>query len=244
MPIIFDEKEHAKKVIRYGTQTNRNKYFELQLVANYLRESGYGDKEIEEELHKIAKKSFNDYNKVRMYKIIDDKVKKSKKLKLKIASPVRITKSEINIILSEESIKCQKLMFIYLVLAKYYMNNNKSEKYYVGCKDNDIFNLCDMYVRKQEKLDLMHYLTKKGYITPTLSMSSIINYVDEDSEDVMEVIPDNDMIYYFEKEYLDGIFINCEKCGKLVKKTNNRIKYCKECAKEENRQKCLENVKK
>ena len=47
------------------------------------------------------------------------------------------------------------------------------------------------------------------------------------------------MIYYFEKEYLDGIFINCEVCGRLVKKTNNRVKYCKECAKKINKTNAL-----
>ena len=120
-------------------------------------------------------------------------------------------------------------MFIYLVLAKYYMSNNHTDKYYVGCKDNDIFNLCDMYTRKQDKLDFMHYLTKKGYITPTLSMSSVVNYVNEDSEVVITLIPNIDMVYYYE-QYLGGIFINCKACNCLVKKTNNRIKYCKSCA--------------
>lgn len=231
MPIIFNEREHAKIVIEKGFQTSRNKSFELQLVANYLREQGYSDKEIEEELHRISKRNFTDYNKVQMYDFIDNKVKKSKKGKLKENFPVYITRAEMNTILSESNIKYQKLLFVYLVLAKFYMSNNKADKYYVGCEDNDIFKLCDMYTRKQEKLDMMHYLTVKGYIKPTLSMSSIVNYINEDSEVVMEVIPNEDMIYRFEKEYLGGIFINCEICGRLVKKTNNRIKYCKKCSK-------------
>ena len=231
MPIIFNEREHAKTVIEYGFQTNRNKRFELQLVANYLKEQGYPDEEIENELHRIAKKNLKDYNKVKMYDFIDNKVKKSKKGKLKENFPVYITKKEMDTILSESNIKYQKLLFVYLVLAKFYMSNNKSDKYYVGCEDNDIFKLCDMYTRKKEKLDMMHYLTIKGYIKPTLSMSSVVNYVCEESDVVMEVIPNDDMIYRFEKEYLGGIFVNCDICGKLVKKTNNRVKYCKKCSK-------------
>lgn len=231
MPIIFNEREHAKIVIENGFQTSRNKSFELQLVANYLREQGYPDKEIEEELHRISKRNFTDYNKVQMYEFIDNKVKKSKKGKLKENFPIYITKAEMETILSEDNVKYQKLLFIYLVLAKFYMSNNKADKYYVGCEDNDIFKLCDMYTRKQERLDMMHYLTVHGYIKPTLSMSSVVNYVNEDSEVAMEVIPSEDMIYRFEKEYLGGIFIDCEICGRLVKKTNNRIKYCKKCSK-------------
>ena len=230
MPIIFDEYKHVNKMLENGFLTNNNK-FELQLLANFLREYNYSDNEIENTLHRFCKKYSNNYNRVKFYKLIDDKVKRSKKLKLKRSSLVKIYKNEIDIILNEENPKCQKLMFVYLVLAKYYMSNNNTDKYYVGCKDNDIFNLCDMYVKKQDKLDLMHYLTKQGYITPTLSMSSIVNYVNETGIVSISLIPDIDMVYYFE-EYLGGLFIRCENCGRLAKKTNNRMKYCHSCAKE------------
>lgn len=66
-------------------------------------------------------------------------------------------------------------------------------------------------------------------------MSSIINYVNEDSPIEITLTPDTDMVYYFEK-YVGGIFINCSNCGRLVKKTNNRIKYCKSCAIEINKE--------
>ena len=230
MPIIFDEYEHVKKMLVSGFQTSNNNKFELQLLATYLRNEGLSDKQIELELHNFSKKYLNNYNKVKYYKIIDEKVKKSKKFILKRAYPVNVTQNELNTILKEDNYKCQKLMFVYLILAKYYMSNNHTSKYYVSCKDNDIFKLCDMYVRKQDKMDLMHYLTKRGYITPTLNMSSIVNYIDDNDDIVMSLKPDYDMVYYFER-YLGGIFINCEICGKLVKKTNNRIKYCKDCAK-------------
>lgn len=229
MPIIFDEEEHAKEVLKRGTKTARNKTFELQIVANYLRDQGCDDKEIEKRLHKVAEKSFDDYNEVRFYKMIDKCVKKSKSGKLKIATPIKITQAEIDTILAEDNIKCEKLMFVYLVLAKYYMSNNKTEKYYVGCSDVDIFKLCDMYTTRKEKDKLLHYLTVKGYITPTLSMSSIVNYVNEESEVVFEFVPNETMVYYFEQKYLGGKFVKCVICGKLDKKMNNKQKYCKSC---------------
>lgn len=198
-------------------------------MATYIRELGYEEKGIEEYLHNFCKIYLQNYNRVKCYKLIDDKVKKSKKHKLKKSSLINITQAELDIILGEENIKCQKLMFVYLVLAKYYMSNNHADKYYVGAKDSDIFSLCDMYVKKQDKISLMHYLTKNGYITPNLNMSSVVNYVNEDSEIVMSFYPDTDMVYYFER-YIGGLFIECPICGKLAKKTNNKIKYCKECS--------------
>ena len=95
--------------------------------------------------------------------------------------------------------------------------------------DCEIYNLCDMYVKKQEKLDLMHYLTKKGYIKPTLSMSSIVKYVNENSEQAIVLVPDTDMVHYYEK-YLGYYTTECPICGKLISKKSNRTKYCAQCA--------------
>lgn len=67
MSIIFNEREHARKILKEGLKTSRNKDFELQLVASYLREQGYNDKKLEEELHLFCKANFSDYNKVKMF---------------------------------------------------------------------------------------------------------------------------------------------------------------------------------
>lgn len=227
--IIFDEYKHAEKMLLSGFQTNRSGKFELQLLATYFREQGLNDKEIENELHAFCKKFANNYNWAQYYELVDQKVRKSKRYKLKRAKPIVITKAELDTITAEENLKCQKLMFVYLVLAKYYMNNNQTTDYYVGVKDNEIYNLCDMYVKKQEKLDLMHYLTKKGYIKPTLSMSSIVKYVNENSEQAIVLVPDTDMIHYYEK-YLGYYTTECPICGRLIRKKTNRTKYCTQCA--------------
>ena len=237
MSIIFDEEEHAKLVLSKGKcLINNKRYFELQLVANYLRKQGEKDKEIEDTLHNIAKKTFKDYNRVKIYKRVDSMVKLSKKRKLKLSTEINITKAELDTILSEENFKIQKLMFVYLVLAKYYMSNNHTQRYYVGIKDSEIFKLCDMYVRKSDGRNMMHYLTVKDYIEPTGNQSSVIKYVNEESEPIIKLKPNEDMVYYFE-QYLGGIFIHCEICGKLTKKTNNKKKYCSSCSKELNSRK-------
>lgn len=229
--IIFNEKEYSKYLIETCKFTRKKRY-ELQLICNYYREEGMNDFQLESVLNNICLKCFKNYipTSPQNIKMIADIIHYSQNKKLKSASEIVITEDELSIILKEENKKIQKLMFVYLVLAKYYMSLNNTKDYYVGCEDKDIFNLCDMYIRKQEKLDYMHYLTKKGYIKPTLSMSSIVNYVNENSKVIMKFIPDEDMVFHLEK-YLGGFFINCSECGKLVKKTNNKIKYCNRCSK-------------
>ena len=228
--IIFDEEEHVKKILKDEISiSNKNKY-DLQLLTIYYKNQGLDNDEIYNKIDTFCKANIINYNSDTSYKILDKLIKNSNNRKLKSAAPIFITCAELDTIKKETSLKIQKIMFVYLVLAKYYMSNNHTDKFYVGMKDSDIFSLCKFYAKKNEKLNYMYYLTQKGYITPTLTMSSIVNYIDEDSPIILTLIPNDDMEFEFEK--YNGIkFIKCERCGKLERKKNNKHKYCLSCAK-------------
>lgn len=228
--IIFNEIEYVENLLRTKNFTKKKRY-ELQLIAIYYYNKGIKGEELSNLLNNLCFKCFKNYipNSSMSIKMIESLINNASILNFKDRKEINITKNEIDTILKEDKLKCRKIMFVYLVLAKYYYNLNNSSKYYVSCSDNDIFKLCKMYIKKQDKLDYMHYLTKKGYITPTLNMSSIVNYVNENSEIIMKFIPDDDMVYYLER-YLGGNFIKCKICGKLSKKTIHNKKYCNVCA--------------
>ena len=230
--IILDEKDYAELILKKGIQTASNKFYDLQLLAAYLEQAGCSDTEMEQRLHATCKRRIKGYSRVKFYSVIDGLIKRAKTFTFKESQPIKITKAELDVVLSEDSVKIRRLLFVYLVLAKYYMNNNHTDKYYVGASDVDIFKLARINsVKVETRNEFMHEITKKGYITPTLSMSSIVNYVNEDSEVVMEFKPDIDMEYHLE-QYLGGSFLTCTICGRLDKKGSNSAKYCRQCAKE------------
>lgn len=228
--IIFDEEKYVTNLLNNNISISNKNKRDLQLISIYFRNLGNSEKEIYNKLDNFCKFKIINYNSDTSYKTLYKIIENSKNKKLKRSYNINITENEIKLIKEEYSLKVQKLMFVYLVLAKYYMSNNLTDKYYVGTSDVDIFKLCKMYTRKSEKLEFMHYLTQKGYITPTLTMSSIINYVDENSKVILSFVPDEDMEYMFEK--INGVkFIKCNRCNKMVKKRNNKQKYCNECSK-------------
>ena len=108
MAIIFDEYKHVEKILNKGLETKKNNKFELQLIATYFREMGQSDSEIAENLHLFCKKYVLNYNRVKFYKIIDEKVRKSNKYKLKKPIAINITQNEL---LVNKKIKrnCQKM---------------------------------------------------------------------------------------------------------------------------------------
>lgn len=229
--MIFDEYEHAEKMLKNGFLQSTMKLRELQILANYFRYAGMEDKAIEENLHVFLNKYMANYNKVKFQNIVDNAVKTSKKQKIKKASEIIITKNEWNTIMSEPNERVQKLLFTYLCLGKYFKSNNdKTDKYYVGVKDADLWKISKLHLRKIDRLKLLSNITQKGYITPTLNMSSIVNFIEGDGEEFLKFKPCENMLYYYEKQ-IGARIIFCRVCGDIEKANANAQKYCKKCAK-------------
>lgn len=226
--MVFDEYKYAEKLLKEGFIQPRMKLRELQILTNYFRVQEFPDDLIEETLHAFLLKHLSNYNRVKFQGMVDNAITFSKKQKLKVANEISITDKEWETITSEDDVKVQKLLFIYLVLAKYFMSNNHSDKYYVGIKDADLWKLCKFYTRKVDRIKLLQYITNKEYITPTLNMSSVVNYIQEGTP-IIKFIPCEDMIYYFDS--LKGArIIFCDICGKIEKPNSGAQKHCKSCA--------------
>lgn len=238
--IIFDEEKYAKDIIKNGFK-NRHIFKDVCIVLKYFRSCKKNDEYIKKEIYDLCSKYKKDYNYVKDYKKIDFLISESIKWNKHKTTFINITKNEFQLIKSENNIKIQKLLFVILVLAKYYYNPKHNE-YYVNISENDIFNLCNMSVTKQNKRDFMYYITQRGYITPNLNKSIKINFIDNLSENICEIKVGNDMIFYYEKLSGKNV-INCKRCNDLILRiANRRTKYCKECARIVNIEKTKENI--
>ncbi len=225
--IIFDEEKYAIDIINSGFK-NKSIFKDVAIVAKYLRYKNDNEDYVRKNIYALCKEYKKDFNLVKDYKIMDSIISESKKWKIKLGKNINITKKEFDIINSEDE-KVKKVLFVLLVISKFYYND-KSDDYYVNIPDNDIFKLCNLNIKKSKKIEIMHYITQKEYVTPNIHMSMKINYIYKDSQMVYNIPVGNDMIIYFE-QLLGKKTISCEKCGTLVLKTNNRVKYCKSCSK-------------
>lgn len=237
--IIFDEEEYAIDIIENGSK-NKSIFKDVALLAKYFRYKNNTEEEIKNKLYVFCKNNKKDFNIIKDSDIIENIILESKKWKLRTKKYIDITKSEFDLISSENNIKVKKILFVLLVISKFY-HDNKSNDYYVNISDNDIFKLCNMYVNKKNKIDLMYYITQKGYITPNIHMSIKINFVDNENEKILNMVVDESMCNYLEM-LLGKKICFCEVCGISVIKTNNRVKYCKKCARKVNLEQTKESV--
>lgn len=90
----------------------------------------------------------------------------------------------------------------------------------------------------------------EDYEVKNLTNNLIYDFYNEDNSYIKYICDSLEFyILNYQKEYYDlkrgrnKQYKRCEKCGKLIEKTNNRVMYCKECATKINREKTKINMR-
>ena len=84
--------------------------------------------------------------------------------------------------------------------------------------------------------DIVDMIVKYGFEKDEMKLAFIFNVF---GDSIIDNLNKN-----LAREHLDKGYIMCECCGKRVKNTNGKVKYCEKCAKEVNKIKTNENKKK
>jgi hypothetical protein len=231
MNIIFDEKDRAEYLLENGFSSFMSKR-DLIILAKYYKYLGNNIPQIKNKLIEFCEKYNPDFNEVLSRSKINDAIKKAQEYGLRMKININITKSEFELIKNVGDYNRQKILFVTLVLAKYYKYNktnlkekkpSKYDKYfYVQYNETNIFNLAKVNVKRTEKDKINSDLEDSGLINTFESGDSIITFVDEESP-VEIIITNLENMISFYPWY-------CEKCGKKTEK-KPRHNLCEECRK-------------
>jgi hypothetical protein len=164
MTIIFDEIKYAEGLLETGFSRSIN-YKDLAILAKYYRNLGDNDESIRANLLSFCLKYFPEYNDVIYGDKLDSAIKNSKKIKIKEFKDIIITDDELASIKETNDYKCEKILFVMLVIAKSNrLENNTSKDYYINYRFSSILSLAKVYVNKIDRDFIKHYLYKKGKI--------------------------------------------------------------------------------
>ena len=157
---------------------------------------------------------------------------------------VPIYENELKVIESLPNDRQKKLMFTFFSLARYMdcdgWINKKTSK---GI--SEAFKLANVTLTSDKRNELLHELYSNGYISLGKKVDNLnIKVQLDDSGEIVYKVRDfnnlgNQYIGNFKKGYKQ-----CECCGKRVKITNNRVKYCNSCYKRINESDAKNRMKK
>lgn len=251
----YKERTYAKEILSKGFTSKHIKY-ELQLLVKYYKELGHKPKERKELIYNFCEKYLEGFDRVIHFKLINSILNHGsnrKNILVEIDS-IDITVDEFayidNLDIDHEH---KKVVFTLLVLdklnKKYHEIRNElqnNEHYFGGSqKYKELISSSKVSLKKNNLIhNTIGKLGEKGIVQITGNSSIKLSFVYEipESVDVSISIKTFDSIgYYYDLHTGENKIKKCENCEIPIKVTNNKSKYCNDCAKEINRLKTLEN---
>jgi hypothetical protein len=229
--IILNYKEYTKKLLENGFAKFPN-VRDMLIIAKSMVEKHAKNVEIYDFLIDFCKKWDKHINIAKISNKIQFALKDISKPLPILCENIKFYKSEIDFIKSIKDYDLQKVLFIIMSIAK---TKNINYVYLNGTSAirlKDIFELANVNISKAKQELALHELYACGAITPTYGLRYSINCLSRDTDNVVifEFAPTTQMVLQY--ELYCGKAIYCQKCGTLVHKNNNKMKYCKECATE------------
>lgn len=238
MPVILNEVKQAEYIIKKGEIGNKPT-FTLFLLGKYYRQKELlNKKQTFTKLDDFMIHHYKNYNPALWEDIIEDISKKANKYTLREINSIGITQFELTEISKLQNTKYEKLLFTMLCYAKLYNTISENNNDWVNTDIQEIYRVARVTVKyKKDKFLYLNDVEGTGLISFSNKNDNLnlkVNFVDMDGESILNISDFRELGY----EYLNFIgecnFIKCSECGRLVRKTNNRKKYCITCYKEIN----------
>lgn len=248
--MIFYEEKRAKILLEQGTQSFIT-YEDLSILAKYFKYIGKNKTQIEKSLVEFCENNNPNFNEILFRDKIENAIRTCDKFGIRLHIDVPITKNELNIIKNCGDYKRQKILFVMLVVSKYFKyndtrltpkkNSDHDNDFYVNIKWIDILKMAKVNVSKIERRDIIYDLEQSELVTiikrrnnKKNGTSFQVNFIDENSEPTIIIDNMDDIISFY--------FFNCEKCGKIISRAK-RHSLCEECYKEKRKEDIKNNVK-
>lgn len=233
---IFDEIGMLSKMIDEGMVDDVNINRTIKKLARYAYINNMNNDESYDFIVNYMNKNCKDFSEVGSFDDINGCIKDAPKAALKNITQVVITKTELDIIVSLNDIRKEKLAFVLLADAKY-DNACKNKKLNLSFLTNsDLFRLARVTMPIKERDLFLHFLYENQLVEVNINPMATgkrLLYVSEDDSGVGIVLTENNYkeLAFTYLNWKNGGYKECKNCGRLfkTKKEGNQL-YCKKCA--------------
>lgn len=235
MSVVLNETKQAEYIIEKG-EVGTKPTSTLFLLGKYYRQKENLDKEqTVNKLNEFMALNYKNYNPALWEDGIEDIAKKSNKYPLREINSIGISQSELDKIAELDNIKYKKLLFTMLCYAKLYNTISENNNGWINTDIQELYRVARVTVKyRKDKFLFLNDIEKTGLISFSNKNDNLnlkINFFDMDSKSILEITDFRELGYEYLNHIGDGKFMKCSECGRLVRKNNNRQKYCNECYK-------------
>lgn len=241
MQFILNERVWIEDLVR-RLYIGKHPAYTLSVYAKYLYMRGKGTAEIRRTLEDFVIRCHPKAQLSRWRDKVESAVKSANARPLYEVDSIRITEAEIEAVQKMKGTMQQRVLFTMIVLAKFRNIVRGNDSNWINYTLNDIFELANVHTTSTRQAGIIHALYKAGAVTfnRVIASDSIRVLVVNDDSEAALVITDPRNLGNQYLNHLRGGYIECERCGAMIRKKSNRQKFCKICAEIINREKCLQ----
>jgi hypothetical protein len=257
--LIFDEVADAEKIL----EDKCLDFFDptkIIILAKYFTYLGKTKKETKNLIIEFCKSQNNIKYEDRDEEIITNALNDLKKYNIRVPKVCVITRAELDEIETVNDEEAERVFFVMICLAKYFMETNTSknkkeypeEKLIFWRSTSELFKMARYSENFFNRNMIIGMVERMGYIKTVSNKDRTKNHIYintyyKDSEPV--IFFDNpECVYKLYGAYKKRKLITCSVCGNSVVKNSNRQMMCKKCAnkknEEDNRRYAREGMKK
>jgi hypothetical protein len=195
------------------------------------------DEDTYKETVKWLRQYHNNFDESSYSNVISDAIKAAPKYPFYIIDNIKITRSELEIISTLDSLRAEKILFVLLCMAKQQSMANGFTNGLVKYSITDLCKAARVSVPAEDREYILYEIIQRGllgYPKKNNTQCLIVNFINTD-EVALELNEDDcrELAYVYLNWKNDGKgYTKCQRCNRWMKQSKTKPKkYCEDCAK-------------
>lgn len=234
MNIILNEREWARSAIAARQLGARPAETIGRIARYYYQCEGYKKSEVRAKLEDYILQCDPDAVLVKWSNVIERSVRQAGKYPIIDIDHVDVTEAEIAKINGIEGRQPRRLAFTLLCVAKYWNAVRENNNGWVNVSDKDIMGMANFTTSVSRQGKLFRELRDAGLIRFSRRVDNLntqVCFIDDTGPVALHITDFRNLGNQY-LMYCGEPYFQCEQCGVVIKRGNNRHKYCPDCAAE------------
>ena len=234
--MILNEEKYAKELLIGQNDSIKSIRQKIDLIARYNCHVMHKDSdESYDSIVKWLNRHHDIFSEQTYSNVISDCIKKAAKRPFYQIDSIKITKKEIDIIMSQDNLRHEKILFVLLCMAKQQKMAYGFDNGLVSYNITDLFKTSRVSVPVCEREDILHKLLIAGFIGLPVKNDTkclFVDFMDDNEEDVVLELNEQDcceLAYSYLHFTGKAKVSRCSKCGRLIKQSKKYGNLCKGC---------------
>lgn len=234
--MILNEEKYAQDLLMGQNDKIKSIRQKIDLISRYnYHVMNKNDDDSYSSIVKWLEKHHEIFSEQTYSKIITDYIKKASKKPFYNVDAIKITKKEMNVILSQNNLRYEKILFVLMCMAKQQKIAYGFDNGLVSYSITDLFKTARVSVPVDERENMLHELLKLNLIGLPVKNDTrclFVNFLDDNYDEVVLELNEQDcgeLAYAYLRFTGKAKISKCAKCGKMIKQSKKYGELCKGC---------------